>query len=433
MKVYLDSVGCRLNQSEIETCARQFRHAGHSLVADPAAADLMVLNTCAVTAAAAADSRQKVRQAHRAGVPRIVVTGCLATLEPEALGRLPGVTAVIPNSAKDRLVPDLLEIDLPDFDREPVERQPLPGGRRKTRAYIKAQDGCDNKCTFCITTVARGRSRSRPARTVIADIRAAREGGAQEAVLTGVHLGSWGQDFEKRLHLADLVTAILEQTDVPRLRLSSLEPWDLAPAFFDLWQDPRLCRHLHLPLQSGSAATLRRMARKTTPRRFAALVEAARQRIPGVAVTTDVIAGFPGESRAEFAETLAFVEGLEFAGAHAFPYSERDGTAAAGMPGALPPAERRARAAALRAVTAESAARYQAGFVGAELDVLWEAVQPAPDRAWQVSGLTDNYLRVHALASQPLWNQITPTRLTAAAPGGLTGRILCLPDAIVIG
>ncbi|MBI3160791.1 MAG: MiaB/RimO family radical SAM methylthiotransferase [Chloroflexi bacterium] len=433
MKVCLDSIGCRLNQSEIEACARQFRRAGHTLVAEMADAELMVLNTCAVTAAAAADSRQKIRQAHRAGVDQIVVTGCLATLEPEAVSRLAGVARVVPNSAKDRLVPDLLQIEIPEFDLEPAQRQPIPGSRHKTRAYIKAQDGCDNKCTFCVTSVARGAGRSRPAEEVIAGVRAAVQGGAQEAVLTGVHLGSWGQDFGRPVHLKALVTQILDQVDVPRLRLSSLEPWDLDPAFFDLWQDARLCRHLHLPLQSGSAATLRRMARKTTPSGFAALVAAARQRIPGVAVTTDIIAGFPGETAEEFAETLAFAEKMEFAGAHVFPYSEREGTAAARMPDPVPPTERKARAAALRAIVAGSARRYQAGFIGAELDVLWEGIQPEPELGWRLSGLTDNYLRVSAVAPQPVWNQITPTWLAAAAPDGLTGHILRLPDSLQIG
>ena len=162
MKVYLDSVGCRLNQSEIEQYARQFRSAGHTLVSSPDGADLMVLNTCAVTAAAAADSRKKVRYARRAGVGEIRLTGCWSDLEPEAAGQLEGVAAVVPNQHKERLVSDLLQIDFDDFDFEPIERQPLPGSRAKTRAYIKVQDGCDNRCTFCVTTIARGAGRSRP-------------------------------------------------------------------------------------------------------------------------------------------------------------------------------------------------------------------------------------------------------------------------------
>ena len=258
------------------------------------------------------------------------MTGCWASLEPQAAAALPRVSNVVINQRKDNLVRDLLAPDRPLFDAEPLARTPLPGLRQRTRAFIKVQDGCDNRCTFCITTIARGRSRSRPIADVCRDIDAALAGGAREIVLTGVHLGAWGKDLG--MDLRRLVHAVLSRTDVPRLRLSSLEPWDLDREFFDLWEDPRLCPHLHLPLQSGCAATLRRMARRTTPRSFRLLLEAARDLIPEVAITTDVIAGFPGETEAEFEESLAFVREMEFAGGHAFTYSPRPGTAAARRP-----------------------------------------------------------------------------------------------------
>jgi threonylcarbamoyladenosine tRNA methylthiotransferase MtaB len=210
-----------------------------------------------------------------------------------------------------------------------------------------------------------------------------------------------------------------------------LEPWDLDEAFFDLWDDPRLCRHLHLPLQSGSAATLRRMARKVTPQGFAALVEAARQRIPDVAITTDVIVGFPGETGAEFDETRAFVEQMDFAGAHIFTYSARPGTAAASMPAQVHNYTRKQRGQVLRQITDRSAAEYQARFVGQELEVLWENAENDGGN-WALSGLTDNYLRVEASASQPVWNQITPTKLVETGEHGLRGELLELPDSLVI-
>lgn len=429
MKVFLDSVGCRLNQSEIEQYARQFRRAGHDLVAGPHEADLMVLNTCAVTAAAAADSRKKVRQARRAGVGEIVVTGCWSDLETEQAANMRGVRQVVPNRRKDALVADVLGIATEDFDLEPVERLPLPGARRKTRAYIKVQDGCDNRCTFCVTTIARGPGRSRPVPAIRADIRAALAGGAKEVVLTGVHLGSWGQDVAPRRHLRNLVEELLQMQDIPRLRLSSLEPWDLDANFFDLWQDARLCRHLHLPLQSGSRTTLRRMARNTTPDKFAGLVEAARTRIPGLAVTTDLIAGFPGESEAEFKESLNFVGEMAFADAHVFTYSEREGTAAASMPDPVQHAQRKARAAELRAVVAESAASFRRAFVGESLNVLWEG-EESLGTAWKLKGLTDNYLHVEAAAAEPRWNEIDRVQLTGLAPGGLRGVMQAAPQAI---
>jgi threonylcarbamoyladenosine tRNA methylthiotransferase MtaB len=426
MKIYLDTIGCRLNQAEIEQYARQFRLAGHTLVASPEQADLAVINTCAVTSAAVSDSRQKIRQLERQGVRQIAVTGCWSTLNPAEAAALAGVRQVIPNLEKDRLVPDLLQVSLPDFDSQsvdcqPVERQPIPGARLRTRAFIKAQDGCDNRCTFCVTTLARGPGRSRPIPAILADIRSA--GDAREIVLTGVHLGSWGQDLSPASHLYHLVEAILKDTRAPRLRLSSLEPWDLQPGFFQLWQDPRLCRHLHLPLQSGCAATLRRMARKTTPESFAELVAAARLAVPDIAITTDIITGFPGESEAEFQEGLAFVRQMHFAGGHVFTYSARPGTAAARLPDQVPHALRKERNACLRAVFAEAAQDYQSAFIGQVLPVLWESATGLGAQGWEMSGLTGNYLRVNAQAPRSLWNQITPVRLVQLGKIAIVGEL----------
>jgi threonylcarbamoyladenosine tRNA methylthiotransferase MtaB len=422
MKIYLDTVGCRLNQAEIERYARQFRAAGHSLAGTPEEADLAVVNTCAVTSEAAADSRGKIRHISRAGVDEIIVTGCWSTLQPQEAAALPGVTRVTPNAEKDSLAAQVLGVPLESFDLEPVERQPLPGVRQRTRAFIKVQDGCNNRCTFCITTVARGDSRSRPVEDVLEDIRQA--GAAQEIVLTGVHLGSWGHDFEQPQHLRQLIERILKETDVPRLRLSSLEPWDLDEGFFSLWADPRLCRHLHLPLQSGCAATLRRMARKTTPASFARLVQAARAAAPDMAITTDIITGFPGESEAEFSESLAFVEAMRFAEGHVFTYSARTGTAAARMSGQVPHPLRKARNALMRQALARSAEAYRAQFVGQSLPVLWESATSLGPEGWQMSGLTGNYLRVNALTPAALWNRITPVRLTALEGEALRGQVL---------
>ena len=413
MKIFLDSVGCRLNQSEIEAYARQFRQAGHELVASPAEADLAVVNTCAVTAQAASDSRQKIRQATRLGSKEVAVTGCWSTLNPQGAAALPKVSRVVPNVEKDHLVADLLHIPQESFDLEPLARQPVPGARLRTRAFIKVQDGCDNRCTFCVTTIARGQGRSRSIDAVLADIRSALDGDCQEVVLTGVHLGSWGHDLTPPLHLRHLVQEILRHTDVPRLRLSSLEPWDMDAEFFGLWADGRLCRHLHLPLQSGSAATLRRMARKTNPEAFASLVAAARLAIPGVAITTDVIVGFPGESETEFAESLELVRRMRFAGGHVFTYSARPGTAASRMPGQVPHPLRKERNAHMRRVLAEAALDFQARFLGSVLPVLWESTAALDPQGWRMSGLTDNYLRVTAHAGEHLWNRITPVRLIA--------------------
>ena len=404
MKIYLDTIGCRLNQSEIESMARGFRAAGHEIVTSAQMADMAVVNTCAVTNEASADSRGKIRQIARLGVNEIIATGCWATLQPQQANALPSVVRVVTNDRKDYLVSDVLDLPRETFDLEPIVRKPLPGLHRRTRAFIKVQDGCDNHCTFCVTTIARGEGRSRSVAEVMLDIQSALAGGTKEIVLTGVHLGSWGQDFGK--HLRDLIKAILSETDVPRLRLSSLEPWDLNADFFSLWQDKRLMPHLHLPLQSGCESTLKRMARKTTPQSFRELVSAARDVMPDVAVTTDIIAGFPGETDEEFAESLEFVKEMDFAGGHVFSYSPRPGTGAAKMKGQVRPELRKKRNHIVHDALEESAKSYRQKFVGQMTSVLWESVSEMGEWGWQMEGLTGNYLRVNAFAPSPRWNEI---------------------------
>lgn len=424
MKVFLDSIGCRLNQSEIEKLASRFRAAGHVIVHQPDDADVVVVNTCAVTAEAASDSRQKIRQAARAGAAQIAVTGCWATLDPAAAAALPGVRWTVPNPRKDLLLQEIFPLLQDEIDLEPLARQPLPGIHLRTRAFIKVQDGCDNFCTFCVTRVARGKGLSQSMDEVLRDVHAAEAGGTREIVLTGVHLGSWGQDFDAPLHLRDLIETILAKTSVARIRLSSLEPWDLAHDFFSLWQEKRLCRHLHLPLQSGCAETLKRMARKTTLEGFAQLVEAARQVDPRMAITTDLIVGFPGETEDEFAQSLDFVRRMSFSAGHVFNFSPRPGTPAARYSGQVHPLERKKRSAQMRAILAESSMQYRQQFLDEEADVLWETSQENPTGIWEMQGLTGNYLRVFANAPRNLWNEISRVHLDGLREDGMSGRIL---------
>lgn len=421
MKIYLDTIGCRLNQSEIETMARNFRAAGHEIVAAAELADMAVVNTCAVTNDAASASRGKIRQIARAGVDEIIATGCWTTLQPQKALELPNVLRVVTNDRKDLLVADVLDLPTETFDLEPLTRVPLPGLHRRTRAFIKVQDGCDNACTFCVTTVARGAGRSRRVADVLLDIQSALQGGTKEIVLTGVHLGSWGYDFD--LHLTDLIKAILRETDTPRLRLSSLEPWDLSPEFFSLWTNKRLMPHLHLPLQSGCDSTLKRMARKTTPQSFRELVAAAREVMPEVAITTDIIAGFPGETEDEFAQTLDFVREMNFADGHVFTYSGRPGTGAARMKGQVKPEVRKKRNHILTEALAESAKSYREKFVGRKLSVLWESTSEMGEWGWQMEGLTENFLRAQAFAPAPRWNELDVV-LAEEAGDKLKGVIL---------
>ena len=431
MRVFLDQLGCRLNFSENSSLAGRLSAAGHRIVGRPEDAHVIVLNTCAVTAQAARKSRQASRHLHKRNPnARIAITGCYATLAPQESAQLPGVELVADNQSKEMLH-TLLEpwsaqfSDPEDLDRiqphgTPFSPAPAADDRGRTRAFVKVQDGCQNRCTFCIVTALRGDSRSRPTADVVREIQELVENGYREAVLTGVHLGAYGRDLPGSAHtdLKELTAAILTDTDIARLRLSSLEPWELADGFFDLWQrwPGRLCPHLHLPLQAGTDAQLRRMARRCTVASFRKLVADARAAIPDLIITSDLIVGFPGETDADFEEGLCFVEEMRFAHAHIFPFSARAGTAAAGFDGQVAKARKQERSRRMHQVAARTGQLERIRNVGTTRPVLWEGGgQQLSDQADTVlfNGLTDNYLRVmaQAPAGLDLGNKITPVRL----------------------
>jgi threonylcarbamoyladenosine tRNA methylthiotransferase MtaB len=262
--------------------------------------------------------------------------------------------------------------------------------------------------------------------SVQADIRAAIAGGAKEVVLTGVELGAWGKDLAPRMSLNDLVGAVLQNFELQRLRLSSIEPWDFEPRMLALWQDDRLCRHLHIPLQSGNDRVLGAMGRAMKTAGYARLIAEIRQAIPDVALTTDVIAGFPGETEEEFEATRAFVRRMGFAGGHVFTYSPRPGTAAFKMKDRLEPSLAKARNAELRQVFRDLGQSYRERFIGKDLDVLWESSEPLEGGGWRLSGLTGNYLRVFAKSDMDRWNQISRVQISGLEPkrNGLKGKIL---------
>lgn len=421
MKVQLRMVGCRLNQSEIETMARQFKALGHEIVDSSAEADHFVVNTCAVTNEAAKTSRKLIRDFNRANPEgETTVTGCYAQIAPREIGLLPGVRRVVDNHDKSQLVSRITGESVDIIETEPFERD---GGFGRTRAFVKAQDGCDNACTFCVTTIARGEGRSRSIADIVREVNMLRAAGYQEAVLTGVHLGSYGHDLGDRAGLEPLVKALLRDTDMPRIRLSSLEPWDLRPEFFSLWQDRRLCRHLHLPLQSGCDATLRRMRRNTSQREFRALVESARAAIPDLRVTTDVIVGFPGETDEEFAQSERFIHEMNFGGLHVFRYSCRPGTPASRMRDQVGESLKKARSARLLAHSQLVERRFAESLAGSENEVLWEQVIGAAPAGYLVTGYTDNYLRARTTHPRDLTNAITRTELGMYTDGVIHGTV----------
>lgn len=419
MKVHLRMLGCRLNQSEIDTMARQLEAQGHEIVEDAAVADEVIVNTCAVTRNASKDSRKLIRELYRSRPEaQINVTGCYAQISPEEISVLPGVGRVLDNRQKEHLVEHITGKKPEPYDTEPIERDQIPGTLGRTRAFIKVQDGCDNACTFCITTVARGEGRSRPADEIISEINHLHHTlGYQEAVLTGVHLGSYGHDLGDKAGLKHLVEAILRETDIPRLRLSSLEPWDLADGFFNLWENPRLCPHLHLPLQSGCDQTLKRMRRNTNQAAFRQLVQDARQHIPDVRITSDVIVGFPGETDDEFAISEAFIQEMDFAGLHIFRYSVREGTPAARMRGQVPNASKKERSARLHQYAEDAESRFIHRFMGKQRSVLWEQVIGSSEDGFINVGYSDNYIRVQATHPRVLTNLITDAELITSTDG----------------
>ncbi len=428
MRVRLEALGCRLNAGEMQRLARQFVVAGHRIAGPGAPFDICVINTCAVTQIATRKSRQLIRRIQHAQPDALlVVTGCYAELEPAQTAAL-GVHMVVGNQDKDDIVGMVArqlgaQVRAPQADDGKLERQtgPCPGTR--TRAFVKVQDGCDNHCTFCVVRLARGAARSRPADDVLTEVHQLARMAYREIVLSGVHLGSYGHDGGDRQGLFRLVRRLLRETDIPRLRLSSLEPWDLDADFFQLWEDGRLGRHLHLPLQSGCDATLHRMGRRITSRDYAALVAAARAAIPDLSVTTDILVGFPGESEAEFAASLAFVEAMEFARLHVFRYSPRPGTPAASMSDQVPAKTAVERSQQMHRIGTSMQQAFRRRFVGRIVEVLWETGQ-RHGNDWLWHGLTENYLRVSAAGGAGLRNVITPTRLAAVTSDGLRGETL---------
>lgn len=418
MKAHLAFLGCKLNQSEMETLHSHLAEAGWTL--SPAEeADVVVLNTCAVTAEAARKSRQMLRRL-RAESPnaKLVATGCYAELWPGEIEAAARPDLIVNNQDKPRLA-DILSGAA--ATRLPLTVSPGEGrgeGVRRTRAFVKIQDGCDNACAYCVVHIARGASRSVAPDAIVDEVRSEANAGRKEVVLTGVNIGAYGHDLGGP-DLGGLVQHLLDETDIQRIRLSSVEPWSFREEWLPLWDSPRLCRHLHLPLQSGSDAVLRRMNRPCGSVDFLRLAQTLHSALPDLALTTDIIAGFPGETESDHRDTLALVEAAGFARLHVFPFSPRPGTTAASMSPQVNREEAERRCTELRALGSRLATAFSERFVGATLPVLWE--QRRKGSLW--TGLTGNYLRVFAESSANLGNRITDARITEVVKGGVRATI----------
>jgi threonylcarbamoyladenosine tRNA methylthiotransferase MtaB len=402
------TLGCKLNQADSEAIARRLAGDGVRVSDKPVkGAEAFVINSCSVTHVADRKARHFVRMARRLSPEaEIVLTGCYAETAPHNIAGATGADAVLRNDEKPSIPERLLERLRERGDPTAGCPAPTSGGLR-TRAFVKIQEGCNELCAFCIVPYTRGREVSTAIDRVVDGVRAREADGACEVVLTGTQLGNFGRDLGWRNHgPRRLLEALLERTSITRIRLSSLQAQDISPSLMRLWNDPRLCPHVHLPLQSGSDAVLKRMRRRYTSADYRGAVEVIREHVPDVAITTDVIAGFPGETEADFEATLALCREAEFAAIHAFPYSRRPYTGAALMRDHVPTPVRRQRLERLLELGRQSSIAFRRRFLGRTMDVLWEE---NVNGSWR--GLTGNYLRVYAASDSDLANRLLPAHL----------------------
>ncbi len=414
MKIAFHTLGCKLNQAETEKLLWQAVDAGYrtGTVED---ADICVLNTCTVTHIADRKARHLIRLWRRKN-PRalIIATGCYAERAAQELTAA-GADMVVSNEQKMRLLDIIAEAGYG------ARGQPPQGGHAgRVRSFIKIQDGCNMQCSYCIVPRVRGRERSLPADSIIDEIRARLGRGYREIVLTGTRIGIYrddGTDLQK------LVRRILSETEVERLHLSSLQPQDISPKLLELWQDPRLCQHFHLALQSGSDSVLRRMRRSYSVEDYATAVALVRSVLPDASITTDIMVGFPGETEAEFEQSHRFCQETGFAAIHVFPYSPRPGTPAAAMPDQVPEKTKDFRRHKMLELSATSSQRFRRRFLGREMAVLWETeVSPG---SGTYAGLTQNYIRVFARSATPLSGLTTPARLLRLYEDGVLTEVVC--------
>jgi threonylcarbamoyladenosine tRNA methylthiotransferase MtaB len=417
-RFWVKNFGCRASQADGAAIEAGLVSQGLAAAGELGEADLVVLNTCTVTATADDEVRQTVRRIHREHPSaRILVTGCYAQRAPDEIAALDGVSLVVGNSHKVR-IPELAayhyhgQIEIgdifaqTDFLSAPVE----DAAGDRTRPNLKIQDGCNNRCAFCIIPFVRGRSRSATPDRVLEQVRAL-AAKYREVVLSGINLGRWGRDLGAGMRLADLVRRLLNETSIERLRLSSVEPMDFSDDLLGLMAaSPRIARHVHAPLQSGSDTVLRRMHRKYRPRHYADRILRARAEMPDCAVGADVMTGFPGETDQEFEESFAFIESLPFTYLHVFTYSERPGTPAAEAPSQVPILVRKQRTRALRDLAARKNLEFRRLMLGRMLSV----VTLDAGRA----GLSDNYLKV-TLAAPREANRIEEIRIGGLTPDGV--------------
>ncbi|HEY3929206.1 MAG TPA: tRNA (N(6)-L-threonylcarbamoyladenosine(37)-C(2))-methylthiotransferase MtaB [Candidatus Koribacter sp.] len=437
---YVENFGCRATQADGAAIERQLLERGLARGSSAESAEIVVLNTCTVTAAADQDARAAIRRIKR-GNPeaRIIVTGCYAQRAPEEIAKLDGVSLVVGNSHKHALPemaaslvsrgfvpvaslgvrPDLAPVMVGDiFAHTELIAAPVfdsESAAERTRPNLKIQDGCNNRCSFCVIPYVRGKSRSLTLDSVLREVDSLVEAGYKEIVLSGINLGRWGNDLRPRVRFEDLLRAIVEKTAIPRVRISSVEPMDWSNELIAIAaESPRVCKHAHVPLQSGSDRILRKMHRRYRPWHYADRIQRIRAAMPNAAIGADVMVGFPGETDEHFEETRTFIDSLPFTYLHVFTYSSRPGTPSASMPAQVPVHTARERNKVLRDLIAAKKRAFMESLVGSEV----EAVTLTTRHGDSTEALTDNY--------QKMWigGTIAANRLVRVKVAGVQGEAL---------
>lgn len=432
-KAAILTLGCKANQFESAALQTQLEDLGFHVGPLEPECSLVIVNTCTVTGATDTQSRKLVRRVRRVSPEaRIFVTGCAAQIDPSMFTSLAGVERIFGNVEKDDLQAllqtDGFMVQVSDISRANtwpnLKIRRFPG---HSRAFVQIQTGCNNFCAYCIIPYARGRSRSVPSEVVVDQVQTLVDAGFPEIVLTGIHIGNYGNDLPDGIDLAALVQIILRHTSVRRIRLGSVEPQELTPALIDvISRTSRVCSHLHVPLQSGSDTVLQRMKRTYSSAYFKERIAAAKRSIPGLGLGLDVITGFPGESNAEFEETISMLDDLDFNYLHVFPYSSRKGTLAAQMPNQVPVELRRARAGILRELGIARAEEYAQSFIGTCVEVVFRQRADRCSGATSLwHGLSSEYLEVECSSSAPLGGMLQNVYVKDVEGG----RLICVDSA----
>lgn len=428
--VAFHTLGCKVNQTETAALQNLFENAGYRTVPFSTPADVYVINTCTVTHLGDRKSRQVVRRARRINADSvIVVTGCYAQVSPDDVMAIPEVDLIVGTHSREKLPELVLEakqkgrLNCVSPLEEKVSFESLPAAQTgsRTRAFLKVQEGCRQYCSYCIVPYARGPLYSRQPDNAVVEARRLAQSGFRELVLTGVHLGSYGVDLPGNIALSDLITRISPIDGIERIRISSVEPTEITPDLIDtVMEHNKVCRHLHIPLQSGDDLILRRMNRKYDSGEFLYLVRWLQAQIPDIALSTDVMVGFPGETEEQFAHTAGLIQRAGFSRLHIFKYSPRQGTPAAKFPEQVPHPVKEERARQLAQLGDELAARYRERFIGKTADVLFEEKAGRS----KLAGLTEHYIRVAVKAPESLLGRLVQVKVTGNGEKELTGEIV---------